>query len=130
MLGSRPDQSDLGSPPVQGEKSFSPTWVMPPIMGVGGIQGVAMVVAPVEEPAGGEVPVGVELMLEEELISSGSLDQSARVWSEISDNGDPKTLGGVGRDGVAEVILRQAQMRCGWEGSTDVSEGSSNHVRV
>ena len=35
----------------------------------------------------------------------------------MSDNGDPKTLGGVGRDGVAEEILRQAQMRCGWEGS-------------
>ena len=72
-----------------------------------------MVVATVGEPA---VPVGVvELMLdEEELISSGSLDQSARVCSEMSDRGDPKTLGGVGRDGVAEEeILRQTQMRCG-----------------
>jgi hypothetical protein len=83
------------------------------MVGVGGIQGVAVVVAPVGEAP---VPVEVELMLEEEeeLISSGSLDQSARVCSEMSDRGDPKTLGGVGRDGVAEEeILRQTQMRCG-----------------
>ena len=70
-----------------------------------------MMVAPVGEAAGGAAPDGVELMLEEALISSGSLDQSARVWSEMSDNGDPNTLGGVGRDGVSEEILWQTQMR-------------------
>ncbi len=91
-------------------------------MGVGGIQvvgGVAMMVAPVEESAGGGAPDGVELVLKESLISSGSLDQSARVCSEMSDSGDPEALGGVGRDGVSAEILRK--LKCErWEGSTYV----------
>ena len=124
MLGSSPDQSDLGSPPVQGENSFSPTWVMPPMMGVGGIQVVATVVAPV---GGGGAPGGVELMLEESLsvlllsISEGSLDQSARVCSEMSERGDPIALNGVGRVGVSEeMFARQNSDEMGWDGSNYV----------
>jgi hypothetical protein len=95
------------------------------MMGVGGIQVVAMVVAPV----GGEgAPEGVELMLEESLtvlllsISEGSLDQSARVCSEMSDKGDPNALNGVGRVGVSEeeMFARQNSDEMGWEGSNYV----------
>ena len=94
------------------------------MMGVGGIQVVAMVVAPV----GGEgAPDEVELMLESLTvlllsISEGSLDQSARVCSEMSDKGDPNALNGVGRVGVSEeeMFARQNSDEMGWEGSNYV----------
>ncbi len=97
-------------------------------MGVGGIQVVAMVVAPV----GGEgAPDEVELMLESLTvlllsISEGSLDQSARVCSEMSDKGDPNALNGVlGRVGVSEeeMFARQNSDEMGWEGSNYVLGG-------
>ena len=103
------------------------------MMGVGGIQVVARVVAPV---GGGGAPDGVELMLEESLtvlllsISEGSLDQSARVCSEMSERGDPIALNGVVRVGVSEeMFARQNSDEMGWEGSNYVlgSEESIGH---
>jgi hypothetical protein len=84
---------------------------------------VATVVAPV---GGGGAPGGVELMLESLSvlllsISEGSLDQSARVCSEMSERGDPIALNGVGRVGVSEeMFARQNSDEMGWEGSNYV----------
>ena len=110
-VGSRPVQSTKGRPPVQGTKSFSVIWMIPPIVGFGGMNvGTEGVVPPVVRATGvpkgategsGEGAVGCAVAKGSSSNSIVDCKLSSRFQSKVNasssssrrDSGDPSRFG-------------------------------------
>ena len=123
-VGSKPVQSTKGRPPVQGMKSFSVIWMIPPIVGFGGMKISAEgALTPVVRETGvlkgatggaGECAVGCavakgsgsKLMVDSKLSSKDQVVVRSSSWSSRRDSGDPSRLGlDVGRVGVLSEMV-------------------------
>ena len=109
-VGSKPVQSTKGRPPVQGMKSFSVIWMIPPMVGFGGMNvGTEGVLTPVVSETGvlkgatggaGECAVGCavaegsgeKLMVDSKLSSIDQVVVRSSSSSSRMDSGDPSRL--------------------------------------